>query len=486
MAENLRFEISSDFNYEIEQRLFAIDEQLSVLDVELDKYTNQADKLDYIVAAASGLIAGVIDIFFVGEFSLKEGYEWSSEKINSFVEHVAKLKGYDGEGLEGAIKYLESKYGAPSDSVYNKLGGAKQHHLRDFAHHASPIGLVFSLLTQFTEKAYGTNTAGAFIYVPVENKKFIGKTIPQKILFGVFYWMLHMASDMAGSNKTAGGGTGIPGPILSVVKLFSSLPIFNDEEEVNELSKKVSKLFNGTLLADRDINGKILKDLDGKPMINKIDLRGELGILHQIGKQAVPVIINESLVRAFYFVNRLINELKEKNTVKEIEWEKTLPFGNRTIERMLTVSIGTFVAIDTADAVIEGAIRSMGNGAEFGKQTVLRLNFVGIGRFTVAVGTDVVMGIKKSRKMKEKMKLKNEALYLSGAKLYHGEALIWSAVKDVDTSINSFFEALNVCSLKIRSDVNAVQHSLNEIENIEVAAIEEKNKNLTEELLSLL
>ena len=114
MAENLRFEISSDFNYEIEQRLFAIDEQLSVLDVELDKYTNQADKLDYIVAAASGLIAGVIDIFFVGEFSLKEGYEWSSDKINSFVEHIAKLKGYDGEGLEGAIKYLESKYGAPA------------------------------------------------------------------------------------------------------------------------------------------------------------------------------------------------------------------------------------------------------------------------------------------------------------------------------------------------------------------------------------
>ena len=486
MVENLHFEISSDFNYEIEQRLFAIDEQLSVLDVELDKYTNQADKLDYIVAAASGLIAGVIDIFFVGEFSLKEGYEWSSEKINSFVEHVAKFTGYKGDGLEGAIRHLE-KYGAPSDSVYNKLGGAKQHHLRDFAHHASPIGLIFSLLTQFTEHAYGTNEYGVFMPpVRITDLTYIGKTIPQKILFGVFYWMLHMASDMAGSNKTAGGGTGIPGPILSIVKLFSSLPIFNDENEVNELSKKVSKLFNGTLLADRDLNGKILKDLDGKPMINKIDLRGELGILHQIGKQAVPIIINESLVRVFYFLNRLINELKEKNTVKEIEWEKTLPFGNRTIERMLTVSIGTFVAIDTADAVIEGAVRSMGNGAEFGKQTVLRLNFVGIGRFTVAIGTDVVMGIKKNRKMKEKMKLKNEALYLSGAKLYHGESLIWSAVKDVDTSINSFFEALNVCSLKIRSDVNAVQHSLNEIENIEVAAIEEKNKNLTEELLSLL
>ena len=33
MAENLRFEISSDFNYEIEQRLSEIDEQLNVLDV---------------------------------------------------------------------------------------------------------------------------------------------------------------------------------------------------------------------------------------------------------------------------------------------------------------------------------------------------------------------------------------------------------------------------------------------------------------------
>lgn len=485
MAENLRFEITNDFNYEIEQRLSKIDEQLNILDVELDKYTNQAEKTDYIFAVVSGLVAGLIDIFFVGEFSLQESYEWSSEKVNSFVEHVARLRGYEGEGLEGAIRHLE-QYGTPSDSVYNSLGGALQHHLRDFAHHASPIGLVFSMLTQFTLKAYGTTTAGAFIVVPIENKTFIGKTIPQKIIFGLFYWVLHMASDMAGSSGSAGKGAGVPGPILSVVKLLSVLPIFNNENEINELSLKVSKLFNGTLLADRDENGKILKGLDGKPQIHKIDLRGELGILHQLGKQTVPVLINEALVRGFYFINRLVSELKQNCSVKDIDWHKTVPFGNRTIERMITVSVGTFVAIDTADALIEGAIHSKGNMAEFGRQTVLRLNFVGIGRFTVAIGTDVVMGMKKSRKLKEKMKLKNEALYLSGAKLYSGEVLIWSAVKDVDVSVDSFYEALNKCTLRVYKDMAVAQESISQIENLDVTLLETKNKNLTEDILSIL
>lgn len=486
MTENLRFEISSDFNYEIEQRLSEIDEQLNVLDIELDKYTNQAERIDYIFAAVSGLIAGLIDIFFVGEFSLQEGYEWSSEKVNSFVEHVARLRGYEGEGLEGAIRHLE-QYGAPSDSVYNKLGGAKQHHLRDFAHHASPIGLVFSLLTQFTKHAYGTNEHGVFMPpVPITDLTFIGETIPQKIIFGLFYWILHMASDMAGSSGSAGKGTGVPGPILSVVKLLSTLPIFNNENEVNELSLKVSKLFNGTLLAYRDENGKILKGLDGKPQIHKIDLRGELGVLHQLGKQTVPVLINEALVRGFYFINRLVDELKQNSSVKDIDWHKTVPFDNRTIERMITVSVGTFVAIDTADALIEGVIHSKGNMVELGRQTVLRLNFVGIGRFTVAIGTDVVMGMKKSRKLKEKMKLKNEALYLSGAKLYSGETLIWSAIKDVDVSVDSLYEALNKCTLRVYKDMATAQESISQIDNLDVTLLETKNKNLAEDILSIL
>ena len=501
MDENMKIELKPQFDFEsecekveleilkptdeLDARLDEIEGKIADLDVIIDKLTNHADKLDYSVSVASGIIAGIIDILFVGKFDLQEGRDWSSEKINDFVKSVAKKQGYEGDDLQGAIRHLE-KFGAPSDSVYNEFGGGLQHHLRDFAHHASPVGLVFSMLTQFTQKAYGTNTAGAFIVVPIDKTTFIGDSVSTKITFGLVYWVLHMASDMAGSSGSPGAGTGIPGPVLSIVKLLSSAPIFNDKDQVNELSLKVSKLFNGTLLAERDSNGKILKGADGKPLIHQMDLRGELGVMHQLAKQALPVIVNEALVRGFYFINRFIDEIKDKKSIKEVDWDKTIPFGNRTIERMMTIATGTFTAIDTLDAVIEGAIHSKANWAEFGRQVVLRLNFVGIGRFTIALGTDAFMGLRKGKKSKERMLLKAESLYLLEAKMYYGDKLMWSAIKDANQSVDSLYEAMQRLSVQIADDLKAVQGSINAISETDATAIEEQNKGLTAELLDII
>ena len=502
MDENMKIELKPQFDYdsecesieleiitpanEVDARLDEIESQIADLDISIDKLTNHAYKLDYAVSIASGIIAGIIDIMFVGKFDLQEGRDWSSEKINDFVTNVAKKQGYEGDDLQGAIRHLE-KFGAPSDSVYNDFGGGLQHHLRDFAHHASPVGLVFSMLTQFTQKAYGTNTAGAFIVVPIDKTTFIGDTVPTKITFGLVYWVLHMASDMAGSSGAPGAGTGIPGPILSIVKLLSSTPIFNNKEQVNELSLKVSKLFNGTLLAEKDANGKIIKGADGKPLIHQMDLRGELGVMHQLAKQALPVIVNEAFVRGFYFINRLIGEIKDKQSLKDVDWDKTIPFGNRTIERMMTIATGTFTAIDTLDAVIEGAISGAKAGpgfwAEFGRQVVLRLNFVGIGRFTIALGTDAFMGLRRGKKSRERMLLKAESLYLLEAKMYYGDQLMWTAVKDAGQSVDSLFEAMQKLSTQITEDMKAAQGSIREIENVDISAIDANNKGLTAELL---
>lgn len=462
----------------VDDRLVEIEAELAGLSTELNNLTNQATKLDCTVAVASGVIAGLIDIFFVGEFDIQAGHEWSTEKINSFVEHVAKKQGYTGDDTKGAIRFLE-KYGAPSDSVTAQFGGGLQHHLRDFAHHASPMGLVFSMLTQFTYKAYGTDTAGVFMVVPIENTTFIGKDVPQKITLGLVHWMLHLASDMAGSSGARGIGTGIPGPILSLVKMLSALPIFRDKDGFNELGLNVSKLFNGTLLAERDADGNIVS-------ANPMDLRGELGVLHQLGKQTIPVIANEALVRGFYFISRLIEEIKEKKSLKGIDWRRTAPFKNATITRMLTISTGTFTAIDTVDAVIEGAINSKANWSEFGRQTLIRLNFVGIGRFTISLGTEAVMCYKKGKKTKEQMKLQNECLYLMGAKMYHGETLVWAAARDADESIAAFYNAMDETTSKLLEDMAIAKEKLKEIKKLDVASVNAKNPGLTDELLDAL
>lgn len=67
----------------------------------------------------------------------------------------------------GAVKALEKRFPIPSDGNTPDFGGGLQHHLRDFAHHPTIVGLAFSLLTQFTEKSYGTDVNGVFLVVDV-------------------------------------------------------------------------------------------------------------------------------------------------------------------------------------------------------------------------------------------------------------------------------------------------------------------------------
>ena len=221
-CEKIELEIFNPAD-EVNARLDEIEKEMSNLDISIDKLTNEADKLDYSVAVASGVLAGLIDSFFVGEIDLKECHEYGNSKVEDIVKKVGK-----NDDIKKSIKNLEDKTKKvfPSDSNLNDFGGGRQHHLRDFAHHPTPVGLACSLLTQFTEQCYGTDTSGAFLVVPVKDKSRIGDTLPKKIIYGTLYWFVHLVSDMAGSSEHAGGGTGLPGPILSLAKELSSLPFF--------------------------------------------------------------------------------------------------------------------------------------------------------------------------------------------------------------------------------------------------------------------
>ncbi|MEG1427654.1 MAG: hypothetical protein RSC76_08200, partial [Oscillospiraceae bacterium] len=325
-----------------------------------------------------------------------------------------------------------------SDSATSDFGGGRQHHLRDFAHHPTVVGLAFSLLTQFTGNAYGTDTNGVFQIVKIENTSLIGKDLPQKLLYGVVYWFFHMVSDMAGSHAFAGMGTGLPGPLLSLAKELSALPFFRDAQgNVMGLSLQISKLFNGTLLATRDSSGKLINSIP-------FDLRTEIGIAHEIGKQAIPVIINECIVRGFYFIRRFSVELREKNVrnmkeLQNINWENTLPFKNRTIARMLTISSGTFTAIDLADAAIRSAVKSGGATPAFLSNFILSVNFVGVGRFAIAIGADVGMGVKRNQLVNERIRLHSGQMFLTNTKVFYKQADMWIAAENTEKTIEEAY-----------------------------------------------
>jgi len=466
----------------VEMQINQCQKRIDEINVGIDRLINHADGIDYMVAVGSGLLAGFVDSFWVGEFSLERGKSWSNEQVNNFVTNIAKKNGYKGDDLEGAIKHLEKKYGVPSDSVTSKFGGGLQHHLRDFAHHPTPVGLAFSMLTQFTGKAYGTDEIGNFQIVDVENKAFIGKDVPQKLLFGTVFWFFHMVSDMAGSSSSPGGGTGIPGPIVSLLKEVSALPFFKNTvnvngEEVKEFSLWISKLFNGTLLAEHEENGNIIKDT-----VIRFDLRAEIGLGYELGRQALPVILNECIVRGFYFIRRLVKEIKEKHVshvrdLKAIDWKKTLPFKNRTIVRMLTISSGTFTAVDLADAAIRSAAKSGGFTPAFLGNFVLRINFIGVGRFAVAVGTDVKMGIDRSKLRNERMEIYNQMLQLSNAKVYYKQADMWIAAESAGETIEEAYNKMEDTMQYFTESIQEIKNNMQKISDY-LPGVENKNPGL--------
>ena len=463
-------------------------DKIEALNNDIDRLTNHADGIDYMVAVGSGIVAGIVDSLWVGQFSLERGKEWSSETVNDFVKNIAKNKGYEGDDLQGAIKYLEDKFPAPSDSVTGEFGGGLQHHLRDFAHHPTPIGLGFSMLTQFTSKAYGTDKNGFFQIEDIKNKDFIGEDIPEKFLYGTIYWVFHMVSDMAGSSTNPGAGTGLPGPILSLLKELSSLPFFNslNKDGVKAFSLWISKLFNGTLLAERDEDGKIIQET-----VQRFDLRAEIGVMHELGRQALPVILNECIVRGVYFIRRLAAEIKEKdikqiNELKRIDWHKVKPANNRTITRMLTIATGTFTLVDMADAAIRSAVKSGGDSALFAKEFILRVNFIGVGRFAIAVGYDTAMGIKRSSLGNERIAIFSEQLHLMNAKVYYLQANTWIAAETTARTINEALEMmerttliLNKSFAEIDSDMKKVGEHIGDIQKTNPRLNEKMKETLT-------
>lgn len=379
-----------------------------VIEVDWSENVKKADRTDYLLAITSGAIAGLIDSFFVGKFSLEHANKWGNDKTNKFVMSVASLKGYEGDELPGAIAFMERKFAIAADSKTADFGGGLQHHLRDFSHHFSLCGLMCSIFTQFSSKVIGTDNNGKLLIVDVTDKSLIGENFADKVLFGIVHWFFHMVSDMAGSKSTAGKGTGIPGPILSLIKEASALPCFRDRKiGEKEIHVWVSKLFNGTLLAKRDKNGKVIEPI-------KFDLRTEIGILQEFGRQSVPVLINECLVRGMYFLRRLniaINEA-DINSVKDLEnidISELLPFNNRITRRMVTVSSGTFLAVDSIDAAIKSAIKNKGINPKTFVDFAVNINYVGIGRFVIACKADGSIVAEDIREEKEnKVEIENE------------------------------------------------------------------------------
>lgn len=474
-------EITEGLN-NIEKRITENQGIIDQLNFEIDKLTNHADGLDYTIAVASGILTGLIDSFFVGEFNFAELKADANKHVNKFVEGYAKLRGYEdkGAGLKGAIQFLEEKFPVLQDN-YKGLGvsSSKLHHLEDIAHHPTILGLISSIGVSFFRTATFIDKEGRITFVSLNtDKKELIKIWSPIVISGVLRWLVHLAeskiiekgnnelpkplhkllvgisytpaiitilkvadnwfghlvSDMGGSRSTAGGGMGIPGLFISFLKEISPLPFLKD----TKLPQYVSDLYSK----------------------GKWDLRSEMAIMEYAGKQSIPVILNELLVRIFYFVRHLIIEYKKNNSWDDVNWDNVVPWRNRTITRMITIASGTLVAVDAADAAIRSALKSGGEPTTFFANIVLRINFVGIGRFAIAIGSDMYMGYKCNRLRNERMYRQSEQLMLLSAKLYYKESDMWKAAKDTQEAIDEMIRTAEHSMLHMFEGLKDIEDTL--------------------------
>ena len=512
---------------ELDNKLDILHKSLDEVNEEIDNFTNHADGLDYAVAVTAGIITGLVDSFFVGKWDFKEAKAKANNDVNNKVINFAKKdpryepwckktdhgkKELDPNRLDSAIKFLEKHYRLPGDGEYKLFKDDRitdaSHHLDDFCHHPTFIGMICCVIVQFTGSATYRSSSDAVKKAPVEVNQY-GKLVSEntwgKVFAGIINWFFnaaktlanrkgHIMSDIAGSSTSVGKGNegaGVPGSILSMLKELSALPCFKDTNFAENLRKAYQ---NGIGSGGNKLDlGAFNVLFDGAS--SKMDKRTEMAVFDQLKKQSIPIILNEILVRGFYFIRRFIEQMKEKKSISEIEWKKVLPIKNRTVVRMMTIASGTFVAFDVADA----AIRSGGLNAN----CLLRVNFVGIGRFAIAIGTDVGMGIKKGRKEKERNELLAQIIdttkiklyykkadmlcsmsdmYAKEAEMYKAESDMWIAVKETQQSIDELYEQIGNVVNYYQEVTADMDERFDDIASM-IPDIEEKNPGLIEEML---
>lgn len=388
-----------------ETELDCLNESIRESEETIKKLTPECDKLDYALAVSCGAISGIFDIFLVGKPSDSVVGELTDDWFGERTKDFARLFGWpksDDHSLASALLCLEKKFKIPYDQV--GLGGAGQfvfelspsnHHFKSLAHNPSLLGLFFSILNQFTNTSTFV-TKGQLITLEKADGSFElqGHDVPSKMFCAFINWFGHLISDMSGSYTSKGRGMGIPSPLWTwtndIIAIKHSLGIHDSSfgEAANELALNI--------------------------YTKGYDLRFQTA-------QAMPVFINELLVRTVYAIRRLIGVYrrteKGEQSFKKM-WDYCEPFSNASVKRMLTVAHGTFCVIDMSDAAVRGVVTGAGslNVAEF----FMRLNIVGLGRFTISLYGEANRSIQMAGEKKsiESKRREREILewYVSGLK----------------------------------------------------------------------
>ncbi|KXT77030.1 hypothetical protein [Streptococcus sp. DD12] len=414
-----------------ELELAEVVSQLDESSALLAQLTPDCDKTDYILAACSGVLCGVMAIFLVGEPGDSPIGELTDHWFEKRTMGFAKLCGWDNQkndSASSAIRFLEKKFKIPYDQ--RGAGDAaswvfdlnpKNHHFKSLGHNPTLLGLFFSILDQFSNSSHFVSGGELISLVEADNTfQLRGLDLPSKLFSGFINWLGHLMSDISGSSGGKGRGMGIPSPLWSwtndliAIKRKLHMPLGSFDKAMNELALEIYK--------------------------QGYDVRFQTS-------QVIPVLVNELVVRSLYSVRRLLSYFlghDDKDSSFTLLWQSCEPFANATVKRMLTVAHASFCAVNAGDALARGFMTGAGG---FNPVTCcMRLNIVGVGRFAISLYGEVDRA-KKIRSTKEEMVvLRQEKLILTD----YVDGLKTLAESYDDKDLLSFIEELKEshCDIK--------------------------------------
>ena len=369
-----------------------IDAELERVNQELQAYRCDAGMEDYALAALCGILAGAVDAFLIKQTEI------TKESVTAVPGQLLDCLQRQADGKKPKTNVAIPHATIPK-SVVNAIP-----QIAGMSEHATTVGLVATLLGQLSDSGMMRYDGEKLHMLPEGLSRSDGVWIAGTAAIAATMKWLYNAVDQesmpAGSMKTLG----------KLRQVMHASPMMADIiKTVDKWQKRQPGDIKGWRDKKHEAMGvdemffSLLTALATSPALKGTRLAGvvekyreaerkgitAIPLAQALTQLAVPVLLNEALVRAAYFITRLARELAAHEDVNDIEWENVMPFGNRTIERMVAIASMTFTTADIADATVHAIIESEGNGVLFGAAFVKRANVVGIGRAAVAVYRDV-------------------------------------------------------------------------------------------------
>lgn len=322
------------------------DDRVISINVESDDWSKaKCDKYDYMIATFCGGMAGLIDVFFVGDPSSSFLEKSVDRRADKFIQKAAQFLWKNDQRsigkskkmpqtLEQCIQYLERGFPVNYDARRKKdliinddeiLNGLNtfNHHLLSLAHNPDPIGLIFSIINQFMGYATFVDKGKIINVIPRKTSKSIpymqGTDFVSMLFCGFVNWIGHLVSDLVGASSTrkigkSGRGSGIPIP-------FYELFLFCD--------------FG-------DIDGNTFSEVMISVFEKGYDLR--FGIT-----TAIPVILSELMIKVIWVIRQKF--------IRKKTWNECLPTSKHADLRiMLVVGNTTLCLVDGVDAAVHGIV----------------------------------------------------------------------------------------------------------------------------------